>query len=231
MTGGDCALEELPSLCQILGRGFNALDVLEATMTRLHRQWKLPGVFLPTLYGQHSIGVGPHLATIPMLAEACLTFEVQRLLCKLALTEPKVRELVDMTKKRFIRWLKVFIEMMIDPQFNAMTASRHTRALLLSTLDLFPDWVQVSTEAARQTDKNEGPYAVLGLSWDDLKKLHGLMVQASLYFACSSRQQSSLAAAMASSSLPVLGGVEQATTANDLSAKAIVEAALEELLG
>lgn len=101
-----------------------------------------------------------------------------------------------MTKKRFIRWLKVFIEMMIDaslrcsssslkvrfltwsnspffalqPQFNAMTASRHTRALLLSTLDLFPDWVQVSTEAARQTDKNEGPYAVLGLSWDDLKK-------------------------------------------------------------
>lgn len=74
----------------------------------------------------------------------------------------------------------------------------------------------MSTEAARQNSAGEGPYAVLGFSWDDLReyvtlllvhlfwadklsrchRLQGPLIQASTIFARSSRQQESLAAAM-----------------------------------
>lgn len=45
-------------------------------MIRLYKKWKVDGVSQPMQHGDHSISVGPHLGTIPMLAEACLAFEV-----------------------------------------------------------------------------------------------------------------------------------------------------------
>lgn len=87
--------------------------------------------------------------------------------------------------------------MMNDARFTALPASRHIRGLYLSTLDLFPDWVHVSSEAARQNSEGKGPYASLRFSWDDLRRLHVPLTHVSTIFARSCRQQESLSAALA----------------------------------
>lgn len=53
----------------------------------------------------------------------------------------------------------------LQRQFYTGPDANHTRALLLSILDIFPLWVELTVEAAAQDAAGGGPLACAGFTW------------------------------------------------------------------
>ncbi|KAI5475664.1 hypothetical protein MNV49_001081 [Pseudohyphozyma bogoriensis] len=170
--------------------------------------------------------VSPRIGSVPMVVEASLLYEATRF-CGAA-EDPVARELLRTQRERFLKWLKIYVGMLEDPQF-VDPEGNHSRALLLSVLDLAPDWIELVTEAAQQTSLGTGPFAGIGLSWEDLLGLQKHLASASAVFARSSRQKDRLSDAFERMSL---GGASQpgsACSENQYLAQSLVEQTIYDL--
>ncbi|KAI5475661.1 glycine-rich domain-containing protein 2 [Pseudohyphozyma bogoriensis] len=139
--------------------------------------------------------ISPRISAIPMAIKASMLFEATRMCA--GSEYPGAKELLVATRRRFVRWLKIFILMMSDPQFTSNAEGNHSRAILLAILDLAPFWMELVVEAATNFSSGDGPYADLKLSWDDLKMLRKELVYSSTVFDRSSRQLKDLSVALA----------------------------------
>ncbi|KAI5475660.1 hypothetical protein MNV49_001077 [Pseudohyphozyma bogoriensis] len=171
------------------------------------------------------VTISPHLSSMPMLIEASLLFEAERI-CK-GSDDPEAAELVEAQRKRFVTWLKPVIQMFGDPQFTSGIEGNHARALLLSVLDLAPNWIELAAEAARQDAVGEGPYSACGLTWNDLKELQNVLSYASTVFARSSKQYQGLCHALSRMNIGTDSSVVDA--GKDALAESIVGTTLVEL--
>ncbi|KAI5479290.1 CDK inhibitor PHO81 [Pseudohyphozyma bogoriensis] len=113
--------------------------------------------------------VSPHIGAIAVLCEASLLAEAERL-CEVV-SDAVLTALVETQRVRFVSWLATYVTILRDRQFAGTgTEANHSRALLLTALDLAPSWVDLAVEAARQDSVGEGPFSKLGLSWSLLNE-------------------------------------------------------------
>ncbi|KAM0749687.1 hypothetical protein T439DRAFT_348511 [Meredithblackwellia eburnea MCA 4105] len=171
-----------------------ALNKLKSLLKTIHHLLDTQEISTSSMfYGKE---VAPHLGTICLLAETVATKECKRL-CSAMLKESKTaKEIVDKACLRFCRWLKRTVLLMWAPQFATGAERNHCRAVLLSTLDLLPDWVDLAIAAAGDAAIG-GPLSEAGLSWDDLFRLKRALKLSSAVFARSSAQEARLGEALA----------------------------------
>ncbi|KAI5477912.1 hypothetical protein MNV49_005805 [Pseudohyphozyma bogoriensis] len=148
--------------------------------------------------------MGPSLLSTSMFHEAVICLETRKLVERATKEElgeeaKRVAGAVDqMSRWRFVRWLKPFVNLTREKTFTEGQGATyvHSLALLLSSLDLCPDWIPLVLEAAKQHAEGVGPYASLGLSYNDVRQLNESLKQSSYVFARSGRQHRNLSKVM-----------------------------------
>ncbi|KAL8286335.1 hypothetical protein RQP46_004823 [Phenoliferia psychrophenolica] len=135
--------------------------------------------------------IAPHLGATPMFMESLLAAQAARLCAGSSV--PIAQDILELSELRFLRWLKQFTIFLDDRQFFTGPEANHTRALLLSILDLFPSWVELTVEAATQAATGAGPLACADFTWVNLATLHGSLKFAAAVYARSGRQEAKLA--------------------------------------
>ncbi|KAI5478342.1 carbamoyl-phosphate synthase small subunit [Pseudohyphozyma bogoriensis] len=145
--------------------------------------------------GKQKISVGQHFVVLLMFYEASLLAEAERLCAAQEEMDEGAKELVGACRRRFVKWLKMMIPSMCHPQFDGTPEAIHSRALLLTVLDLAPNWPELATRAAVQNFSGAGEFADLGITWEDLDALRKCLQYSSAVFYRSAKQEKSLAAA------------------------------------